>query len=75
MQETHIATLNTLVHALELRDETIKAHSEWVAFYAVKLAETLGLQPQKITEIKMAIGMMGNPNQILRKPGKLNEAE
>ena len=72
--------LQGLVIAVDTKDRYTKRHSEDVARYAMFLAERLGLTPDEIRTIGVAgllhdVGKIGIPDQILRKPGRLTDAE
>jgi diguanylate cyclase (GGDEF)-like protein len=69
-----------LILAVDTKDRYTKRHSEDVARYGIFLAERLGLAPETIATVRVAgllhdVGKIGIPDQILRKPGKLTEAE
>jgi diguanylate cyclase (GGDEF)-like protein len=72
--------LQGLVIAIDTKDRYTKAHSEDVARYATFLAGRIGLEPEEIRTIGVAgmlhdVGKIGIPDHILRKPGRLTEAE
>jgi diguanylate cyclase (GGDEF)-like protein len=72
--------LQGLVLAVDTKDRYTKRHSEDVARYAVFLAGRVDAEPELIQTIRLAgllhdVGKIGIPYQILRKPGKLTEAE
>jgi diguanylate cyclase (GGDEF)-like protein len=72
--------LQGLVFAIDTKDRYTKRHSEDVARYAVFLAGRIGLEPPVIDTIRTAgllhdVGKIGIPETILRKPGKLTDAE
>ena len=72
--------LQGLVIAIDTKDRYTKRHSEDVARYAVFLAGQIGADPEILRSIRVAgllhdIGKIGIPDQILRKPGRLTEAE
>jgi diguanylate cyclase (GGDEF)-like protein len=72
--------LRGLVLAVDTKDRYTKRHSEDVARYASFLAGELGLAPELIRTIETAgmlhdVGKIGIPDEILRKPGRLTEAE
>ena len=72
--------LQGLVLAVDTKDRYTKRHSEDVARYATFLARRIDADPDLIRTISLAgllhdIGKIGIPDQILRKPGKLTEAE
>jgi diguanylate cyclase (GGDEF)-like protein len=72
--------LQGLVVAVDTKDRYTKRHSEDVARYATFLAERLGRPADEIRTIGVAgllhdVGKIGIPDHILRKPGRLSEAE
>ena len=72
--------LQGLVLAVDTKDRYTKRHSEDVARYATFLARRIDADPDLIRTISLAgllhdIGKIGIPDQILRKPGRLTEAE
>ncbi len=69
-----------LAAALDARDPYTWGHSERVARIAVRLAEHLRLPASTSSELYLGgllhdIGKIGVPDQVLRKPGRLEEAE
>ncbi len=76
-REMFVQSLWGLVHAVEARDPYTKSHSENVMRYAVGIAEVMSFKPDEIAVIRRAamihdIGMIGIPDTILLKPGKLS---
>jgi putative two-component system response regulator len=74
------ATLEALVGALDLRDTETELHSWRVTAYARTLAERLEVDVASMIELERGsmlhdIGKIGVPDQILRKPGPLDEDE
>jgi len=72
--------LHGLVLAVDTKDRYTKRHSEDVARYAVFLARRIDADPELVRTISIAgllhdVGKIGIPDQILRKPGKLTDAE
>ncbi len=72
--------LQGLVTAIDTKDRYTKRHSEDVARYATFIGRRLGLGPDEVHTIEVAgrlhdIGKIGIPDAILRKPGRLTEAE
>jgi diguanylate cyclase (GGDEF)-like protein len=72
--------LQGLVHAVDTKDRYTKRHSEDVARYGVFLARRLGVDPELVATIHVAgllhdVGKIGIPDAILRKPGRLTDAE
>lgn len=79
-QDLIIASITTVVKALEARDQYTRGHSERVAYYAEKMAEEMNLLPGQVKEISLAgklhdIGKIGINDQILLKPGRLSPQE
>jgi diguanylate cyclase (GGDEF)-like protein/putative nucleotidyltransferase with HDIG domain len=69
-----------LILAVDTKDRYTKRHSEDVARYAAYLAERLGLDPAEVATVRVAgllhdVGKIGIPDAILRKPGRLSDAE
>jgi diguanylate cyclase (GGDEF)-like protein len=72
--------LRGLIIAVDTKDRYTKRHSEDVARYADFLAGLLDLDPELRRAVRTAgllhdIGKIGIPDGILRKPGRLTEAE
>jgi putative nucleotidyltransferase with HDIG domain len=75
-----MAIVLELAEATDLRFSGSARHSETVGRYAEMMARELGLSEERIDRIRLAgvlhdVGKVGVPDAILRKPGKLNEAE
>lgn len=80
MRSTYMETVNALTNSLEAKDPYTKGHASRVQHYALLLAQELELSDQKIENIKTAailhdIGKIGIKDDILNKPGKLNDYE
>lgn len=74
------ATLDSLMHAIELRDMDTEGHSQRVVRVALKLADALDYPEEKLGVLSQGallhdIGKIGVSDQILRKPGKLTTQE
>ena len=72
--------LQGLVHAVDTKDRYTKRHSEDVARYGVFLAQRVAAPAELVATIRTAgllhdVGKIGIPDAILRKPGKLTDAE
>ncbi|MGJ8455676.1 HD-GYP domain-containing protein [Pseudothermotoga sp. U03pept] len=70
----------SLVNLAEYRDNETGNHIKRVSLYSKILAEALKLEPRLVREIYQFaplhdIGKIGIPDEILFKPGKLDEAE
>jgi diguanylate cyclase (GGDEF)-like protein len=69
-----------LASALEERDRYTGEHSESVVDLTARVGDALAIGPREIEEIRTAallhdIGKVGVPDEILHKPGKLDEHE
>lgn len=74
------STLEGWASALELRDEETEGHARRVTEMTERLALAVGIQGQELNNIRRGallhdIGKMGIPDQILLKPGPLNDEE
>jgi HD-GYP domain-containing protein (c-di-GMP phosphodiesterase class II) len=79
-QKTYLETVTALALAVEARDLYSRGHSDRVSEYSVKIANTLGLNEQQIKTIKESaqlhdVGKIGISDDILKKPGFLDELE
>ncbi len=75
-------TLRSLVAALDARDSETAGHSERVADLTMAIAAEMGIQPDTDEwryiswgALLHDVGKIAVPDQILRKPGALNENE
>lgn len=69
-----------LVTAVDAKDRFTSIHSQNVALYSVGIARTMGLSARKIEQLRIAavlhdIGKIGIPDNVIMKPGPLNEDE
>jgi len=76
----HLAAVLVLAETMDLRDAGTARHSQTVACYAEMIATELGLGPEHVERIRIAgvlhdIGKVGVSDDILRKPGRLTDAE
>ncbi len=72
--------LDSLVQAVQYRDQYTKTHSDLVAEYAAKLALRAGLSEEAVRAIRIAgvlhdVGKLIIPDDILKKPGPLTAEE
>ncbi len=72
--------LNALVNAVDNKDRYTRRHSEDVTVYSLQIARELGLDEGMHQTIAVAallhdVGKIGIPDDILRKPGRLSEAD
>lgn len=75
-----IASITSLIQALEARDVYTRGHSEMVADLSVAVANELGFNNEDLQNIRIAarlhdLGKIGVRDDILLKPGPLTDAE
>src|SRR5580692_956907 len=80
LEKSYDITLEALGDALDLKDKETEGHSRRVTAYTIAIARKMGLQKEEINVIARGaflhdIGKMAIPDAILRKPGKLTDAE
>jgi putative nucleotidyltransferase with HDIG domain len=80
LERSYDITLEALGDALDLKDAETERHTRRVTAYTIAIARKMGLPKEKILIIARGaflhdIGKIGIPDHILRKPGKLTEAE
>ncbi|MDR3710561.1 MAG: HD domain-containing phosphohydrolase [Capsulimonadaceae bacterium] len=73
-------TIEGWSRALDLRDKETEGHSQRVTEMTLRLARALGTREIEILQVRRGallhdIGKMGIPDQILLKPGPLNDEE
>ncbi len=78
--ETHEGSLIALVAALDAREHNTRLHSLRVKEYALRLGFEIGLDKKQMQILgQMAllhdIGKIGTPDEILLKPGRLDDRE
>lgn len=72
--------LRTMVNFYEMKNSNTRGHSENVAYFSVKIAESMKLSPKQIGELYWAsilhdIGLIAIPDRIMEKPSKLTDEE
>jgi putative nucleotidyltransferase with HDIG domain len=80
MEENFVQTVLALANVMDARDTYTHDHSQRLAAIAEQIAKCLDCDEIEIQAIRWAaylhdIGKMAVPDQILRKPGPLNEEE
>jgi putative two-component system response regulator len=80
LERLSVATLETLVNALEAKDSYLRGHSARVADLSAMIASYLGLNDQQVEQIRTAgrlhdIGKIGVRESVLGKRGPLSDAE
>jgi putative nucleotidyltransferase with HDIG domain len=80
LERGYVATIETLIGALEAKDSYTAGHSTRVAQYAAAIAAELGLPDDQRAELHTGamlhdIGKIGVGDSVLLKPTRLSEAE
>ena len=80
LQEAYERTIEGWVRALDLRDRETEGHTQRVTELTLKVARTLGFSEEDLSHIRRGallhdMGKMAIPDEILQKPGPLNEIE
>jgi putative nucleotidyltransferase with HDIG domain len=80
LERSYDITLEAMGDALDLRDAETEGHSRRVTGYAIALAREVGLNAEELKVIARGaflhdIGKIATPDEVLLKPGKLNDRE
>ncbi len=80
LEESYLQMVLMLARTMDARDTYTAGHSERIAELAEAVAQRLGCSEDDIRDIRWGallhdIGKIGVPDEILRKPGPLTEAE
>jgi hypothetical protein len=81
LRDAYTGTLESLVTALDVRDQETKGHSVRVAQHAIDIAKLMGIKDdEELLNIYRGalmhdVGKIGVPDAILRKPDRLTEEE
>jgi len=75
-----LASITSLIVALEARDHYTRGHSEAVAMLVTEMAARMGMAQDDIESIRISgrlhdLGKIGVPDSILLKPGRLTDKE
>ena len=78
--EGYLGSVLALAAAMDARDPSTHAHSTTVALYAAEIATRLGLDGDRVEEVRIAgllhdIGKVGVSDAVLHKPGRLSDPE
>jgi diguanylate cyclase (GGDEF)-like protein len=78
--ERHSNTVLALAEVIDIRDSGTAAHSETVGRYAGAIARELGLSADLVERVRFGgivhdVGKIGIPDSVLRKPGRLDDAD
>ncbi len=79
-RELLAGAVRALVAAVDAKDPYTALHSQRVTELSLLLGTRLGLSPERLQLLELAalvhdVGKIGVPDQILRKPGRLDNAE
>jgi len=79
-ERTYDATLTALTSALDFRDNETGGHSDRVVAYMEVLLEQMNIQGAELATLRRGallhdVGKIGVPDNVLRKPTALSEAE
>lgn len=79
-QQMFGGTMRALISAIDAKDPYTRGHSDRVSAFGVLLAKALELDAGTIEQIRLCglvhdIGKIGIPEEILRKPSKLDDSE
>ena len=80
LQGVYLQVITALIAIVEIKDRSVKGHSERVARYAVEIAKAMRLTSAKVEIIRLAcqlhdLGKIGIHESILNKPDKLTSEE
>jgi diguanylate cyclase (GGDEF)-like protein len=80
MRRSYLSTVGMLAEAIEVKDPSVRMHSEEVARYVGAVADQLSIGPQRREELVVAsllhdVGKIGISERILLKPGRLTNEE
>ncbi len=80
LKDSYIETIEALRQAVDAKDEYTRGHSDRVSYYSVEIGKAMGLPEQDIETLRISgifhdIGKISISDNILLKPGKLDESE
>lgn len=80
LREAYEKTIEGWVRALDLRDRETEGHTQRVTELTLKVAEKIGFSDEQLSHMKRGallhdMGKIAIPDEILQKPGPLNETE
>jgi len=80
LQESYIATIQSLMSAMEAKDTYTRGHTARVSRYALAIAKAMGFNKEALEEVKLGatlhdIGKIGIHEGILNKPSGLTPDE
>ncbi|HET9001489.1 MAG TPA: HD domain-containing phosphohydrolase [bacterium] len=80
LEKSYMQMVVSLARTMDVRDSYTSGHSERISAWAETVAHELGCGEEEIQDVRWGallhdIGKIGVPDAILRKPGKLTDAE
>jgi putative nucleotidyltransferase with HDIG domain len=80
LKELFMTTVKSLVKAVDAKDQYTSGHSERVMKYAYTIGKEMGLEHEKLEDLRLAsllhdIGKLGIRESVLSKPGRLSARE
>jgi hypothetical protein len=80
LEESHLSVIGALIGALEAKENRTTRSAAQTMSYSVAVARVLGCNEDEVAQIKLGalfhdIGTIGVPEQLLRKPGRLDDDE
>ncbi|CAN5182378.1 hypothetical protein BH24ACT23_BH24ACT23_06290 [soil metagenome] len=80
LRETMLGTAAALANTLDARDDYTGGHAREIAELAVSVGERVGMAPDELDQLRLGaifhdIGKIAVPDEVLRKPGPLNDEE
>jgi putative nucleotidyltransferase with HDIG domain len=80
LEESYDYTLEALGHALDMKDAETEGHCQRVTAFTIVIAKAMNIDGEMLPQIARGaflhdIGKMAVPDNILRKPGPLNDEE
>lgn len=80
MHRSYLSTITSLARTIEAKDPYTGGHTERVAEISLMLAQELGFKGADLRAVRVGalihdIGKIGVPDQVLLKPGSLNDLE
>jgi putative nucleotidyltransferase with HDIG domain len=80
LEEMFLQTTTSMVNALDMKSPWTKGHSERTEIYAEKIAQKMGMEKERIRDLKLAgllhdIGKIGTYDNLLDKDSDLTDEE
>ncbi|NWF65037.1 MAG: PAS domain S-box protein [Chloroflexi bacterium] len=80
LRDAYERTIEGWVRALDLRDRETEGHTQRVTEITVRVAKQIGMSEEELAHIRRGallhdMGKIAIPDEILQKPGPLNETE